>query len=278
MSDFKRYLNMYVFESELPSDGSIVKYKPITTGQIKKLLLYETADDTDTIEEALDDLINECVIYPENFDVKSLYLQDRFYLLVEIRRATKGSHYTFQTKCPKCDSQTMHSINLGDLPLKKLDKGIVKKKTQPPNKKGKKPVITFVEEDSNSVDDWNVVQINDKLSVRLDLLTRNAQLKALYMLKDMTNESELTDIQKTIMLSTIMNAVCIKSVIIPEGEQEISTKDAIYLLDNLTQDEMSKIVNWFESKDYGLDFTMKIKCEHCDEESVREIPLDNFFY
>jgi len=295
MSNFKRYLNMYTFESELPSDGSIVKYKPITTGQIKKLLLYETSDDPSSIEEALDELINECVVFPEDFDVKSMYLQDRFFLLVEIRRATKGSNYTFQTKCPECDSQTSHTINLGELPLKKMDRIKISPPIEEepvdktPKKKAKKgSSISLIEvgKEPKKVeiittkvdDDWNIIKINDNLYIRIELITRQIQLDALEILKNSTKNTELTELQRAVMLSTITNALCIKSVITPEGEEEIDINDRIYLLDNLTQDEMAKLTEWFESKDFGLDFTIPIKCEHCGNSTKREIPLDSFFY
>jgi hypothetical protein len=71
MSDFKKYLNVYEFETTLPGSGEVIKYKPITTGQLKKLLIYEDDDDPSIIEEALDDLITSSVI-SEGFDVTDL--------------------------------------------------------------------------------------------------------------------------------------------------------------------------------------------------------------
>lgn len=296
MSDFKKYLNAYVFESEMPSDGSTVKYKPITTGQIKKLLLYEASDDANTIEDALDDLIEECVVSPADFDVKSIYLQDRFYLLVEIRRATKGSKYTFETACPKCESQTFHSIDLGSLTVRKLERAEPKvvetieltDAPEPKAMKKKGPSMKLIESGkepkkveiitSKPVDTWNVIKINDNISIRTELITRNTQLEAQEILTNSTKGLELSDIQKAIMNATITNALCIKSVITPAGEEEVSLEDKIYLLDNLTQTEMEYITNWFEQKDFGLDFSIPAKCAQCGNEDKRDIPLDSFFY
>ena len=88
MSDFKKYLNVYEFETTLPGSGVTIKFKPITTGQMKKLLVYENETDPSMVEEAMDELINSSVS-TEGFDVKDVWLQDRFFLLVEIRRKTK---------------------------------------------------------------------------------------------------------------------------------------------------------------------------------------------
>ena len=41
---FKNYLNVYEFDTVLPGTGAKLKIKPITTGIMKELLLYESAD------------------------------------------------------------------------------------------------------------------------------------------------------------------------------------------------------------------------------------------
>ena len=119
MSDFKNYLNTFVFDTVLPGSGKTIKFKPITTGQLKNMLLYQDVEDAGKIELALDQLITECVV-SEDFDINDLYLQDRFFLLVEIRKCSKGNVYSFQAKCGSCDSQTMINITLNNLIVNKL--------------------------------------------------------------------------------------------------------------------------------------------------------------
>ena len=53
MSDFKKYLNVYQFETTLPGTGELIQFKPITTGQIKKLLVYEGSENLNIIENIL---------------------------------------------------------------------------------------------------------------------------------------------------------------------------------------------------------------------------------
>lgn len=287
---------MYEFESVLPGSGKTIKYKPITTGQIKKLLLYEATDERDTIEEALDGLITECVVTPD-FNVGDMYLQDRFFLLVDLRRATKGSKYQFQTNCQKCKSQNMHNVDLGSLSIKHLVKPeprTVVENSLPVNTlKKKKPVkpgsLQLVEEKQvvesvitkpeETLQEWGVVVLNENISVRLNLLTRNIQVNSMSIMEASTKDKEYTDIQKAVMVATITNALCVESIITPEGEEkDVELVDKIYFLDNLTQTEMEKISKWFNDNDFGLDFVITAKCEHCGDEVKRDIPVENFFY
>ena len=156
MSNFKKYVNSYVFDTLLPGTGEKIEFRPVTTGQLKRVLMHETSQDPDIMEKALDSIVDECVISPENFSVDKLYLQDRFYLLLEIRKATKGSKYSFQTVCTSCSSQSQQNISLGSLPVVRLnvDKDIPK---VIPAKRGRK--IQEVKEDEipaiQPTDDWN---------------------------------------------------------------------------------------------------------------------------
>jgi hypothetical protein len=113
-------MNTYEFECELPGSREVVKFKPLVTKQIKKLLAHE--DDTyEKVEEILDRIISLAVIN-EDFNIDNLYLQDRFFLTVEIRKKSKGETYDFQFDCPSCESQNYISVNLDNLPVNYLNK------------------------------------------------------------------------------------------------------------------------------------------------------------
>lgn len=283
MSDnFKRYLNFYEWETTLPGSGAKVKYKPITTGQIKRLLLYGEIDDSTSIENALDTLISECVV-TEGFNIKEQYLQDRFYLMVEIRNVTKGYKYTFPSNCFMCDSQTHQTVDLSKMVVKKLNKNVTKedvKQTVKPTskKKGKLELIEDVTTPvvSKTVDvPWNLVNINDNISITLNILTRQMQEDIMELLKD----SELTEEQKSAEMNILGYAIAIENIITPEGvETDLQFQDKVYFIENLTPMEKEKIDDWYVKNSFGLDFTFKVKCIHCGDETERVIPLDSFFY
>jgi len=284
MSNFRKYVNFYEFESELPGTGKLVTFKPITTGQIKRLLLYETSEDMDSIEKSLDNIISECVI-DEDFDVGELYLQDRFYLLLEIRKATKGNTYSFQSRCSKCESQSAQSVNLSKLEVKKLPKEVLakpveKKKTSKviPMKKGGKLILDDNEEIKNDVlqeSDRNIVKLDDKLSIRVTYLTRELQKEYKEYLSTLP---DLTENQKMIEESTLSYAVTVKSIVTPDGEEtDLTLDDKIYLIENIPSKSVEIISKWFEDNDFGVDFSFDVVCAHCEHKERKEIPLENFF-
>ena len=269
MSNFKRYLNVYEFETVLPGSGESVKFRPITTGQIKKLLIYEGAEEPEVIEKALDEIITGCIV-DENFDIKKMYLPDRFFLLLELRKATKGNMYQFQSICPSCNSQSLQTVDLQKLPVKKLN--IPQKPSL--KVKGKKGVVEVKE--SGAVDDWNIVKLNDKISIRVMPVTRGIQMEAAEIMK--TSFPEASMMEKAVNVSTIIYALTIQEIITPEGvETDVPLEDKIYLLDNITQGELENLMSWFDKNDFGIDFTFDIMCPQCHLKTKREVPMEDFF-
>lgn len=282
--DFKRYVNAYVFETALPGTKQEVSFKPISTGQIKRLLLYETSNDADSIEKALDQIISECVV-SEDFNIDELYLQDRFYLLVDLRKATKGNTYNFQSKCGKCESQTQQSIKLSDLPVKTLDapkETVVKAKKAKATtmKRGAKLIdgedTPVQEAPVTPVDSWGVIKLNENLSIKVRHNTRGDQKEIRMRLE--TND-KLTPFQKSVEENTLMYAVSIQEVITPEGvDDKLTFEDKVYLIENIPQNEIEVITKWFEDNDFGIDFSFDVKCIHCGNEEKKAIPLESFFF
>ncbi len=288
MSNFKRYINVYEFETVLPGNGKTVKFKPISTGQIKKLLMYENAEDQAVIETALDEILAGCVL-GEDFKTDNLYLQDRFYLLLEIRKATKGNTYQFQTVCPSCSSQSLQTVNLSEMPVKvlELNKKKIKAPEMPAPKKKRTQSLqevkaesvpeqpqSAVQEDTSEPD---VVEVNDRISVRMSLITRGMQKQAMDWVK--STYPDVSDAEKAIHTMTAILALAIRGIITPDGEEkDLSIEDRVYLLDALTEQEEVKLPKWFEKYDFGVDFSINIKCPQCGYQSKRDVPLEDFFF
>ena len=244
--DFRNYLNVYEFDTTLPGSGEVVKFRPITTGQLKRLLVYENETDPMVIEGALDELISSSVI-SEEFNINKLYLQDRFFLLVELRRKSKGDNYKFQYDCPKCNSQTMQVIKLSDLPVKKMPEDID-----------------------------NVIKIDNNLSVKLSHVTRGMQKNAIKSIKNM---KQMNNTQRATEMALATHASAVISIVTPEGEiTEPSIEDSRYLLDNISTESYTDIRDWFDKYDFGMDFTFEIKCSSCDKSERVDVPVENFFF
>lgn len=297
MSNFKNYVNMFEFETELPGNGEKVIFKPVTTGQLKRLLLYETSQDSDSIENALDEMISECVVFPKDFNIKNLYLQDRFFLLVDIRKATRGTSYDFQTTCASCSSQSQQFIDITKLTVKKLNKKPVviepvKEKVEEKKQKSKSKIVevsdepqveTKVDPSKKVLDysEWDIVKLNENISVRLSIVTRNMQSSAFdfFMKKHKADKEKITDNMKAVELSTLIQAMSIVSIITPEGEETgLPLEDRVFLLDNISQTELEKITKWYDDNDFGIDFSFDIKCPQCGFTEKKAVPVENFFY
>lgn len=240
---FIDYLNIYEFETELPGSGEIIKFKPLTTGQLKKLLIYENEENIIIQENAIDDLISSCVI-SENFNIDELYLQDRFFLLVEIRKKTKGEKYEFTYKCPECKSQSLNALNLDDVPVKNLK----------------------VESDS--------INLTDDIGITLRHIKRK-DFKEVSKYIDIKNRTET---QVNSELQTALFAAGIEAIATPDGiEDDIDLKNKMYLIDNVPTSAFEEIKKWYDENDFGLDIEIETVCRNCEHKEKTNIPMGNFF-
>ena len=240
---FKDYLNTYEFESKLPGSGEKLKFKPLTTKEMKKLLTYEGSEDYESVEKMLDMIIENAVI-DENFNIDNLYLQDRFYLLVDIRKKSKGENYEFEYDCPDCGSQNYISFSLDDLKVDYL---------------------------SNDID--NKVDLTTEVSVYVWFVTRGEEKEAL---ENRENYEKQNRKEAESQLNILTQGI--KAVETPEGKEEnLSFEDKKYIVDNLTIKNLTNIREWYENNNFGVDFRIKRTCKQCGKEEEASIPLVDFF-
>ncbi len=247
--DFKQFLNVFEFETILPGSGEKIKFKPMTTGQLKKLLSYEKNQNLKIIEDVVDNLISECVL-TKNFDINDLYLQDRFYLLIKLREKTKGSNYEITWTCPKCNSQILSIIDISKL-----------------NVKNKKTDIN------------DIIKVTNELSVKVDIIKRKDQKEIIKYVEQ--KNKKMSDERKNIEINILSYASSIKSIITPNGEiNDVSLKDKIYIIEKSPTSFFDDLRKWHDENDFGIDFTTTLKCneEECDYEGKMDIPTDTFFF
>jgi len=241
--DIKGLIETYEFPCKLVGSGQELMIKPITTGQMKKILAYEDESDPYVVERALDKLISDCVI-TEDFNIDDLYLQDRFNLLLELRKVTKGNMYRFTYKCPKCGVENMVSIDLTKL-----------------------EVVQRPEVDA-------VIPINDDLKFEVDYPTRGGQKNAV----SRSNEKNLSLRERQIDIQTGTLVNCVKLVHTPSGILDnVPFEDKQYILDNIKSDVFDVFTDWFTDNEFGVVFKKDISCVSCMNEKVVDIPLNDFF-
>ena len=234
-------VDSYEFPCTLVGSGQQLTIKPITTMQLKKLLTYEDEQDNSIIEEALDGLISSSVL-TEGFDINNLYLQDRFKLLLDVRRASKGNAYTFAYKCPECGIETIASVDLSSLSVTPFDVGS------------------------------RIVNISDKMQFELDFPTRGDQKVATSVIS-----KHLTGKEKQLEIAIATYAKSVKKVIVG-GEEipDVPLEDIIYVLENVSTKVFDNFKQWYSDNNFGVEFNATVSCIHGHESEVH-IPLDNFF-
>lgn len=244
---FYDYVNVYEFTCELPGNKQGVKFKPVNTGELKKLLTYENETNLLIQEQALDDLITSSVL-SEDFNIDELYLEDRFYLLVELRKKTKGEILEFSLNCPKCNSQSLNRVDLNKLPVKPLD----------PNAD-------------------NVVDLGNSIKVYLRRLKRKHQKE----IKPSMIHEHLSNTQKQAEVQILYHACAVEKVETESGvDENLKMTDKKYLLENIPTGEYDMIRNKIEEMSFGVNLTYNIKCiqPNCKFEWKTIVPIENNFF
>lgn len=261
---FKDYVPTYKFSAKLPSDGREISFQPMKFNQLKSLLTLIDSDEVEEIENGLDEILKGSIL--DDLDIDSLYLQDRMFLLLEIRKKSKGTERQKQIKCKKCKSQFIHNFNLDELKIKKLSKKLN-----------------------------HIVKLTTDLSVEIDFPTRKDQIELYEYLKMIENElaKQLEDDPdnkslkfkakhfgkiKEIEAGQFFITSSIKSIISPDGEEkDLSNEDKIFLIESLTDDQISLIGDWLNNNTFGIQYKMEINCPHCKEKTELEVGLADFF-
>lgn len=241
-------LNQYGHEHTILETGKVLNISPITTGQMKGILQYEGSEDPNIIEQVLDDIILGCV-NTEGFDLDVLTLQDRFELLIGIRKISKGSVYNFNIKCPQCGSESIQAIDLDELKM-----------------------VPF------PVDTDKTVKINDNLTVTFDFVRRSHQKQSVELVDKMPKMSES---QERSEVATYMYAFGMVGFTTPQGAlTDISIDDKKEFLDTLSATDYENINGWFEKNNYGTEFKYQLKCKagSCDFTADEDIPMTGFFF
>jgi hypothetical protein len=248
--DFKDYLNVFEFDCVLPGTGQKVKFKPLTIGNIKQIASYSEEEPTaGTLTNMFDEIFRTSVI-SEDFDPLEIYLQDRYFLILEIRKKTKGEVVEYNMTCPECKSQSKQKIDFEDIPVK-------------PKR-----------------DDINYdVPITGELTIRLRHLLRHEE-KEIYDLWDTfkKNNQYENSTEADLDLAVLLEAQSIEDIITPDGVQDgITILDKKYLLENIPQPLYSKVADWYDKYNFGPEMTIKVQCPHCKFESQQDIANTDFF-
>ena len=244
--NFLEYVNTYDFTCELPGSKQVINFKPVTTGQIKRLLTYENETNYVIQEQALDELVSSSVL-SEGFDINEQYIYDRLFLLIEIRKKTKGEVLEFQIKCPECNSQSLNRVDLNKLDIKQLENN-----------------------------ENRIVTLGDTIKVHLRHMKRKHQREDI--IPQFFNKA-MSETQQAYMFQVAFHACAIDKIETPKGiDENISMKDRIHFIENIPMYLMEILKDEIEDMGFGWKLQNKVECVHCKYKFIEDIPIQQNFF
>lgn len=105
------------FKEKIPSTGAIVRLRPFTVREEKILLLANTSEDPISVVEAIQQVVNNCLVDDE-LDVRTLATFDIEYLFVKLRAKSVGETIDLMYTDPTDDETYKLSVDLSRVDIK----------------------------------------------------------------------------------------------------------------------------------------------------------------
>lgn len=185
------------------------------------------------------ELLERCVIKPENFNVRELTQMDLFYLLVKLRILSYGSSYRFITTCPHCKAATEVECDLSQLRSYDLDEDYDKKLKVVLPKRGD-TVYTHIQTQGDAEDIEKEVQ----------------RMRSKF--KDLEGDPEVT-----LSIAKIISRVELKKASASGAKVLGSELDMLQYVETLMDIDALAIQSTVESIDYGIDPRVDVTCSSC---------------
>ena len=105
------------YECELPSTKQKIQFRPFLVKEEKVMLVALESDDDNAIQDAVNQIIQNCVI--SNIKIDKLPIFDFEYLFLQVRAKSVGEVVNLKLKCPDDEKVTVdHALNVDELSVK----------------------------------------------------------------------------------------------------------------------------------------------------------------
>lgn len=114
-------VNHPIYELELPSNNQKIKFRGFKVSEKKILMMALTSQEPEQMFKAVQQVVNNCIIYPENINVLKLPMTDVEFLILQIRARADGEilklkfEPTGNTECEYCKKPRIVELNLLDV-------------------------------------------------------------------------------------------------------------------------------------------------------------------
>ena len=231
-----------IFELDLPLSGKHIRFRPFLVKEQKNLLMALEADDVETINNNIKQVLNNCLL-DDNLDIDTLPILDIEYYFLNLRARSVSEVVEAKYKCinPVDDKECG---NIMDANINVLDIKVTK--------------------DENIKE---IIQINDTIAVKLKYPTFSS----------IANAAEVKDVNE-IALQMVVDSIDT----IYDGQQsfpakESSKEELMEFVESLNQHQFQKIQEFFENLP-KLDKLINLKCKKCGFDHVIVFEgLESFF-
>lgn len=249
MSDDTRYTNEltlpsggHLYEGALP-DGKL-RYGAIR-GKEEKLLAGAKGNATAVI----DSVLTSCVALPEGFTVGDLILNDRFFVLLQLRAESYGSRYKFPVQCGACNAKFPHEVNLPD----DFD-------------------VKVLEDDSKEPFVVKLPKSGKEVGFRL---LRGKDEAAITRFGDQAFAKGKVEGDPTYLYRIARHITEIDGEKIDQGRDMLKV---VKFVENMHGMDSVTLRNAIDDADCGIDTTMNIECPKCEENIETSLPMTPEFF
>jgi hypothetical protein len=231
-----------VYDLELPLSKKHIRFRPFLVKEQKNLMMAMEADDRETIERNIKQVLTNCTL-TENIDVNKLPVIDVEYYFINLRARSVGEIVENDYVCTnevgevQCGGKMKGTLNLLDIKVE------VKPETN------------------------DTIQVTEKISIKL-------KYPEFSLVEKLSNKDSAVDIAFEIVIDSIEY--------IYDGEQyyyaaETSREELLQFIESLSQEQFEKLEQFFDNLPV-LNRKMEIKCGKCGfNHTIVMEGLESFF-
>ncbi len=222
--------------------------KPMKVKDKKDILKAIESKDEKLIQKNFDDIVEKYVTLEDKRPLEDLTVQERYQILVAIRRAAAGDEAKLAHQCPKCEHVNRDiSFDMNNI--------VTKEYVTPSN--------------------GNTIEVaNGAIKVILGPIRRETEKKLEKIIFDKKIEL-MSERQFLMMAGFIEKVVMTQNDIATEVPMKVEEK--IEFFENLRASDLDKITGYIKSTDFGVKLPFKFKCDKCGHTSEEEANVAVFF-
>lgn len=231
-----------VFHIKLPLSQKDIKFRPFLVKEQKNLLMALEADDRETIERNIKQILHNCTL-SEGIDIDKLPVVDVEYYFINLRAKSVGEIVENNYIC----NNEVDGVKCGNKMKVELD-------------------LNAIEVDGFDPND-SLIKLTDSISIKLKYPE--------FSIVEKLNSSENS-------VETAFKIIVDSIEYIYDGEQyyyteETTTQELMEFIESLNQDQFGKLEKFFESIP-KIRKHVDIKCSKCGfDHSITVEGLENFF-